>query len=319
MNGVSETSGRPTSPASPSAISSPASASGVTRSGSPAGTTLDLFGPAPALASHSATPGGAKALQMIATSGRSGSVSSRSAALGVALANRLQVRTASRGSILFTLTWKVRATPLGRLICALRASGRRTSASGSISWPTPRAEDSESTGAHRGVPDTLTSVARLQQASSLAGWPTPMAGTPARGENNAAGSTDYERKVDVITGRRETVNGPVAGWVTPMAHEARLGYQNRRNGKKGTQESLSTQVVNLLAPPDDPRLATGTPASGSPAATEKRGQLNPALSRWLMGLPSAWCDCAVTAMASLPKLPRRSSVRRSTSASDKHK
>ena len=32
-------------------------------------------------------------------------------------------------------------------------------------WPCPRAEDSESTGAHRGTPDTLTSAAR-------AAWPT---------------------------------------------------------------------------------------------------------------------------------------------------
>lgn len=34
-------------------------------------------------------------------------------------------------------------------------------------WPTPRAEDSEQTGAHAGAPDTLTSAART--------WPTPCA------------------------------------------------------------------------------------------------------------------------------------------------
>jgi hypothetical protein len=37
------------------------------------------------------------------------------------------------------------------------------------SWPTPRAEDSESTGAHRGTPDTLTSATRLSS------WATPSA------------------------------------------------------------------------------------------------------------------------------------------------
>lgn len=37
------------------------------------------------------------------------------------------------------------------------------------SWATPRAEDSESTGAHRGTPDTLTSQARLGS------WATPQA------------------------------------------------------------------------------------------------------------------------------------------------
>jgi hypothetical protein len=33
-------------------------------------------------------------------------------------------------------------------------------------WPTPKDEDSESTGAHRGTPDTLTSAARVS-------WATP--------------------------------------------------------------------------------------------------------------------------------------------------
>lgn len=35
-------------------------------------------------------------------------------------------------------------------------------------------------------------------------------------------------------------------------------------------------------------MASGLTSSGSPAGTEKPGQLNPAFSRWLMGLPSDW-------------------------------
>ena len=44
-------------------------------------------------------------------------------------------------------------------------------------------------------------------------------------------------------------------WPTPMAHEARLGYQRRRGDAKGSQESLTTVVVNVSAPLDDPRIA----------------------------------------------------------------
>lgn len=44
-------------------------------------------------------------------------------------------------------------------------------------------------------------------------------------------------------------------WPTAMAQEARLGYQRRRGDSKGSQESLTTVVVNVSAPLDDPRIA----------------------------------------------------------------
>src|SRR3990167_10743575 len=64
--------------------------------------------------------------------------------LSQCLANKLRVKTDLLGSTLFTLTWKQRATPSGRSIPALRASGRRTSGNGCTSlehWPTPRTID----------------------------------------------------------------------------------------------------------------------------------------------------------------------------------
>lgn len=61
---------------------------------------------------------------------------------------------------------------------------------------------------------------------------------------------------------------------TPSAHEARLGYQDRSDPtKKGTQESLTTVVVNQ--------------AGGRKQCT---GHLNPTWVEWLMGVPIGWTE-----------------------------
>ena len=56
------------------------------------------------------------------------------------------------------------------------------------------------------------------------------------------------------TNRRKTKDGKnshslnladtVRMWPTPAAHEARLGYQRRDTGKKGSQKSLTTIVID---------------------------------------------------------------------------
>jgi hypothetical protein len=87
----------------------------------------------------------------------------------------------------------------------------------------------------------------------------------------------------------------VASWATPASRDEKGINQNFHNGEIGSCLPNQAQLT-----------ASGATPSGSPAGTEKRGQLNPALSRWLMGLPPAWDDCAVTEMQSLPRRRKRS-------------
>lgn len=137
-----ETSGPATSRATDSDTSLPASASGATRFGSRAFQMSFPFGPEAVRVSRSRSPASAAlAKTTSATSGPSGSGSSASAALQSSLESRLRAAMGSTGSTLFALTWRERATPSGRRICALRVSGRLMSDSDSSSWPTPAARD----------------------------------------------------------------------------------------------------------------------------------------------------------------------------------
>ena len=153
-----------TLPDSRNAISSPASGFGLTRCDVQDGATAALFGRALAPANLSARQARGMGLLTSGIYGRRGFTSLRSANLASSLGSKLSAQFPKAGSTLFTMTWKHAATPSGRSVFRLVASGRNTAATGFGSWPTPT--KTQAGGQSGTVHGTETAVVRGEESES---------------------------------------------------------------------------------------------------------------------------------------------------------
>lgn len=309
-----------------SATSSPGSEDGATPFGWLDGPTIEPSGPDLALANLSARQAKGLGLLTSGTYGLHGTGFSGSVNLTSFLANKLQ--TLCRGSTLFRQTWKLKATPSERALWVHTASAHRTSGNDCTGWPTTRSAAGEKNV--RTLEGSLREMERkggpqdLNQAACLSAWPTTTAQDAA-----SSGARNYSTESGRHSGTTLTDAARMTGWPTPAVTNAdRGGMVERTQGERRNLQDFA--MLSSWPTPDAgahnlsddwkerrPKLAEkhgnngfgltlGQAATLSPAQTEKPGQLNPALSRWLMGYPAVWDSCGATAMQSFPKSRRRS-------------
>ena len=244
------------------------------------GDQSDLFaGAIPA--SHLALPGSDRARKMTATSGRNFSELLESVS-PIGYLRKMLLDTSTWASTKCLLTWKVKATPLNRLLFQLAPSMPRTEGIESGLWPTPDQRGFTNDGSVEALRKKASSREEWRAMSHRVGkkkhdrlWPTPMKADDPRNGLWATPNT-----MDSLPPRSEE------------AMQKHMDHPKRRGQIK--PENLRDQV-KMLPTPRTQMTRTTKEDRGKSNLEELVGQgengtLNPNWVEWLMGYPTGWTD-----------------------------
>lgn len=195
--------------------------------------------------------------------------------------SKMCMGTSLWGSTTYSMTWKAKATPRGRLFLVLSPSTRSTagleSSSSQETWPTPTqdsASDRTKEYAQGGMP--LTVAVKL--------WPTPTVQ-----DSNKATKRWREDHQNNLTA---AVFNPHKMFPTPTSRDSKGGYRTesliRKDGKSRAMEALSNAVLD---------------GKGTETAS---GHLNPEWVEWLMGYKIGHTELKGWATRSFRKSSRKS-------------